>query len=239
MSALKAIIIDDEPKNRELLELMLAEHCPTIRVIGQAATITEGVRLTKSQKPDIVFLDIRLSSGDEGFDFFNHFNAAKTDFEVVFVTAREEYIFRAFNQTFAIGYILKPVDPDEPIQIVFKIKQKLLPKRQSEKLLDDTYHPNEVMFVYIKDETVRLHLVDGRDKIARSGTLEEYEPNSHFVRANRQYIINLSFVNKISDIDERGEKLRGAIAVLYNGDEISISVNRKTHFIRAFELYIS
>jgi two-component system, LytTR family, response regulator len=239
MSALKAIIIDDESKNRELLELMLAEHCPTIRLVGKAANITEGVRLTKSQKPDIVFLDIRLSSRDDGFDFFNHFNTSKNNFEVVFVTAREEYVFRAFNQTFAIGYILKPIDPDELINIVFKIKQKLLPLRQSEKLLDDTYQANNVMFVYIKDETVRLHLVDGRDKIARLSTLEEYEQHTNFVRANRQYIINLSFVNKITDIDERGEKLRGAIAALYNGEDISISVNRKSYFIKSFEQYVS
>jgi DNA-binding LytR/AlgR family response regulator len=239
MSALKAIIIDDEPRNRELLELMLAEHCPTIRLAGQAATVTEGVRLTKSQKPDIVFLDIRLSSRDEGFDFFNHFSASKAQFEVVFVTAREEYVFRAFNQTFAIGYILKPIDPDELINIVFKIKQKLLPLRQLEKLIDDTYQANDILFIYIKDETVRLRLVDGREKIAHSGTLEEYEQYRFFIRANRQYIINLAFVNKITDIDEKGEKLRGAIAVLYAGEEISISVNRKSHFIRSFEQYVS
>ena len=237
MSALRAIIIDDEPKNRELLELMLAEHCPSLRVMGQAADVTEGVRLTKSLRPDIVFLDIRLSRGEEGFDFFNHFNTAKANFEVVFVTAREEYVFRAFNQTFAIGYILKPIDPDDLINIVFKIKQKMLSLRQSEKLLDETYHVNEVMYVHIKDETVRLHLVDGRDKIARANTLEEYEQYNHFVRANRQYVVNLSFVNKITDIDERGEKLRGGFAVLFNGDEISISVNRKTPFIRSFEQY--
>lgn len=239
MSTLKAIIIDDEPQNRELLELMLAEHCPTIRVVGKAATVTEGVRLTKSQKPDIVFLDIRLSRGDEGFDFFNHFNRTKTQFEVVFVTAREEYVFRAFNQTFAIGYILKPIDPDELLNIVFKIKQKLLPLQQAEKLIDETYQANEVMYIVIKDETVRIRLIDGREKIAKASSLEEYDQYENFVRANRQYVINLSFVNKITDIDEHGDRLRGAIAVLFNGDEITISVNRKSYFIRCFEQYTS
>ncbi len=239
MSSLKAIIIDDEPKNRELLELMLAEHCPTVRVVGKSATITEGVRLTKSQKPDIVFLDIRLSRGDEGFDFFNHFNRAKAEFEVVFVTAREEHVFRAFNQTFAIGYILKPIDPDELLNIVFKIKQKLLPLKQAEKLIDDTYQANEVMYTVIKDETVRLKLIDGREKIAKCGSLEEYDQLENFIRANRQYVVNLSFVNKITNIDEHGEKLRGAIAVLYNGEEISISVNRKSFFIQNFTQYTS
>ncbi|MBL7817712.1 MAG: response regulator [Saprospiraceae bacterium] len=234
MSTLKAIIIDDEVRNRELLKLMLAEHCPTVRVVGQAANITEGVRLTKSQKPDIVFLDIRLSNGDEGFDFFNHFPPSKSEFEVVFVTAREEYVFRAFNQTFAIGYILKPIDPDELISIVFKIKQKLLLTQQPDKFIDDTYNSNDVMFIFIKDETVRLHFVDGREKIAKSNTLEEYEHLRTFVRANRQYVVNLAFVNKVTDIDAQGDKLRGAIAVLYNNHEISISVNRKSHFIRSF-----
>lgn len=239
MSALKAIIIDDEPKNRELLELMLAEHCPTVRVVGKSATITEGVRLAKSQKPNIVFLDIRLSSGAEGFDFFNHFTRAKAQFEVVFVTAREEYVFRAFNQTFAIGYILKPIDPDELLNIVFKIKQKLLPQQQAEKLIDDIYQVNEVMYVFIKDETVRFRLIDGREKIAKAGSLEEYDQYENFIRANRQYVINLSFVNKITDIDAHGERLRGAIAVLYNGDEITISVSRKSYFIRSFEQFSS
>ena len=239
MPALKAIIIDDEPKNRELLELMLNEHCPTVHLVGKAATVTEGVSLTKSQKPDIVFLDIRLSRNDEGFEFFNHFNAAKVDFEVVFVTAREEFVFRAFNQTFAMGYILKPVDPDELINIVFKVKQKKWHLRQVEKLIDDIYPANDVMFMFIKDETVRLHLIDGREKVARSSTLEEYEHYDNFVRANRQYVVNLNFVKKITHIAEHGERLRGAIAVLYNGEEISISVNRKTFFTRIFEQYIA
>ena len=239
MSSIKAIIIDDEPKNRELLELMLAEYCPTVRIVGQTATITEGVRLCKSQKPNVVFLDIRLSRGDEGFDFFNHFNPVKTDFEIVFVTAREEYVFRAYNQTFAIGYILKPIDPDELTHIVFKVKQKLLRQRQTDKMIDDTYQANDVMFIFIKDETVRLRLVDGRDKIARLNSLEDYEQYTPFVRSNRQYVINLSFVNKITDIDEHGERLRGAIAVLFNGDEISISVSRKSNVIRAFEQFIA
>jgi two-component system, LytTR family, response regulator len=239
MPSIKAIIIDDEPKNRELLVLMLAEYCPTVRIVGQTATITEGVRLCKSQKPDVVFLDIRLSRSDEGFDFFNHFNPLKTDFQVVFVTAREEYVFRAFNQTFAIGYILKPIDPDELTNIVFKVKQKLLQQGQEEALIDDIYQANDIMFIYIKDETVRLHLVDGRDKIARLNTLEDYEQYTPFVRSNRQYVINLSFVNKITDTDEYGVRLRGATVVLFNGDEISISVGKKIHFIRAFEQFMA
>lgn len=239
MSILKAIIIDDELQNQELLELMLAEHCPRVRVIGKTETVTEGVRLAKSQKPDIVFLDIRLSRKDEGFDFFSHFNRVQTQFDVVFVTAKEEYVFRAFNQTFAIGYILKPIDPDDLVNIVFKIKEKRHITQLNQQLIDDIYRANEVMYIVIKDETLRLKMVDGRERIGKASTLDEYDQYKDFARANRQYVVNLNFVNKITHIDEHGEKLRGAIALLYNGFEISISVNRKSYFIRSFEQYIA
>lgn len=234
---MKAIIIDDEPKNRELLELMLAEHCPTVRVVGSAAAITEGVRLTKSQKPDVVFLDIRLSRRDEGFTFFQNFTASKVGFDVVFVTAYEEFVLRAFNQTFAAGYLLKPVDADELVNIIFKIKQKQLAQRADTTLIDDAFPPNDIMFCYIKNETVRLRLADGRDKFARVNTLEDYEQHRNFVRTNRQFVVNLAFVNKIVDVADDGERLRTATAVLFNGDEISISVIRKAAFIKAFELF--
>jgi two-component system, LytTR family, response regulator len=232
----KAIIIDDETKNRELLTLMLNEHCPTVRIIGEAASATEGVRLVKSLKPDIVFLDIRMGKLDEGFEFFQYFNNAKVSFEVVFVTAREEFVLRAFNQTFAIGYLLKPVDPDELIAIVFKVKQKFQYQISAHDYIDDAYPTNEVLYCYIKDETIRLRFVDGREKIARANTLEDYENLRGFIRANRQYVVNLSFINKVSDIDTEGERMRGAVAILYNGEEISVAVSRKTQFFRQFEL---
>jgi two-component system, LytTR family, response regulator len=233
---MKAIIIDDEPRNRELLHLMLSEHCPTVRVVGDAPSVTEGVRLVKSLKPDMVFLDIRMSRSDEGFEFFQHFNNTKVSFEVIFVTAREEFVLRAFNQTFAIGYLLKPVDPDELMNIVFKVKQKLMTQRSIEDLIDEAYPTNDVMYCYIKEETIRLRFTDGREKIARANTLDAYENQRGFIRANRQYVVNLAFVNKVSDVDTEGERMRGATAVLYNGEEISVAVSRKSYFLKQFEL---
>ena len=237
MSALKAIIIDDEPKNRELLALMLAEHCPTLRVVGTVGSVAEGVKWVKSHKPDLVFLDIRMSRDDEGFEFFQYFEATKATFDVVFVTAREEYVLRAFNQTFAIGYLLKPIDPDELMGVVFKVKQKQRLQAQASVLIDDTFSLNDVMYVYIKDDTLRLRLVGGKDKLAKQGKLEDYESLPHFIRANRQYVVNLAFINKVTDIQENGEKSRGATALLFNGEDISVSVIRKSVFMRNFEQY--
>ena len=122
---LNAIIIDDEPKNIRLLKSMIAELLPTVTVRGDADNVAEGIQLAKAVQPHLVFLDIRMSEEDDGFRFFNAFKQP-ISFEVIFVTAHDVYLKRAFNQTFATGYILKPIDPNDLVQVVFKAKQKIL-----------------------------------------------------------------------------------------------------------------
>jgi DNA-binding LytR/AlgR family response regulator len=235
MSLIKAVIIDDEAKNRALLEMMLAEYCPSVKLVAMAENVNEGLRLVKWHKPDLVFLDVRMPRKDEGFDFFEHIGTQAHELAVVFVTAYDEHIRRAFNKTNAIGYLLKPVDPEELLQVVFKTRQMVLNRRKNEVKVDDTMLLSEVLYLYIKDDTIRIKMTDGRERIAQGDTLEHYEslPNCH--RANRQYILNMLFVNKLSDVDAHGERTRGAMALLYSGEQITISVSRKQVFFKAFE----
>lgn len=233
---IKAIIIEDEPKNRELLQLMLAEYCPTVQMMGTADNLERGIKLVKVTRPDVVFLDIRVPGREDGFRFFHSFQGLEMPFDVIFVTAHEEYMRRAFNQTTAVGYLLKPVDPEELIQLVFKVRQRLLAKEVSQPLIDDVKRANDVLYCYIKDDTIRIKLIDGKEKIGTSAKLEEYERYPNFVRVSRQYVINFNFVNKLTDISEDGDKLRGGIALLYNGEKIVVSVARKPNVWKQYKL---
>lgn len=231
---LRAIIIDDEPKNVRLLKAILSDSVTGLQIVGDATDVDEGVLLTKSLKPDIVFLDIRMSEHDEGFRFFTHFTQP-THFEVIFVTAYEEFIRRAFNSTPAIGYLMKPIDPEELTQVIFKVKQKLLATKfkNGKNNKTETYH--EVIYCFIQDGIIKLKLVDNKEKVSTKTKLEEFENITHFFRINRQVVVNMNFIKKIIDIDEKGEKMRGAVALLYNNEKIIVSFNRKPQFIRAFE----
>lgn len=235
MVSLKAIIIDDETKNRTLLQIMMEEYCKQLKIVGMTASITEGVEMTKMLKPDVVFLDIRMGGHDTGFSFFSHFSATSLPFDVVFVTAYNEFVFRAFNETPAIGYLLKPIDPDELFKIGKKLVQRFLEKTPQQILIDDIYPIHKVLYIYIKEKLLRIRLVNGTDRIATKKTLEEYEDLPDFMRINRQYILNFNHIKRVSEIDSHGNPLRGINVFLHTGDILSVAVARRSHFLKIYE----
>src|ERR1044072_2996749 len=107
---LRTLIVDDEAPARENLRLLLEEHCPEIEVVGLAHSVESAQKLIKELSPQVVFLDIRMPSGTEGFDSLD--SLPEKNFQMVFVTAYKDYAIRAFHAN-AIHYILKPIDIDD------------------------------------------------------------------------------------------------------------------------------
>ncbi|MCB9188999.1 MAG: response regulator [Flavobacteriales bacterium] len=119
---IRAIVIDDELLARENLKLLIEEFCEGVQVVGLAGNIKHGAELIESTQPDVVFLDIRMPSGAEGFDLLD--SLSEINFEVVFVTAFKDYAIQAFKAN-AIDYILKPVEIEELQETVGKIKDRI------------------------------------------------------------------------------------------------------------------
>ena len=57
---LRAIIIDDEPKGRSILQQLIALHAPQLNIVAMAANADEGLEIIDSYKPDVVFLDVEM-----------------------------------------------------------------------------------------------------------------------------------------------------------------------------------
>mgnify|MGYP000102789784 CR=1 FL=1 len=70
---LRAIVVDDEEYARKNLVMLLEEYCPDIEVIGEASRKSQAKAIIESSNPDVVFLDIRMPSGAEGFDLLVSF----------------------------------------------------------------------------------------------------------------------------------------------------------------------
>ena len=104
---MRTLIVDDEELARENLQMLIEEHCPSLEIIGQAETVTEAKDKINTLNPAVVFLDIRMPSGEEGFELLKQIPEKK--FLVVFVTAFKEFAVRAFKAN-AIHYLLKPID---------------------------------------------------------------------------------------------------------------------------------
>ena len=57
---LKTIIIDDEIKAIETLQMLLTNYCDGIEIIGTASSSDEALKLINNSEPDLVFLDIEM-----------------------------------------------------------------------------------------------------------------------------------------------------------------------------------
>jgi len=118
---IRAILVDDERHNLELLSLLLNQYCPEIEILGQAQFIPDAYALITQNKPDLVFLDVKLQEGT-GFDLLRKFN--EIDFEVIFISGFKEFAFDAFEFN-AIDYVIKPIDIERLQKAILRASNKL------------------------------------------------------------------------------------------------------------------
>ena len=125
---IRTILVDDEKLAIQGLQLRLQAH-EDIEIIETCANGREAIRAIKTQKPDLVFLDIQMP----GFDGFS---VVKGVMEIepplfVFVTAYQEHAIRAFEAN-AVNYLMKPVDEDKLADTIERVRQRLAEKRSAE-----------------------------------------------------------------------------------------------------------
>jgi two-component system LytT family response regulator len=105
MTALRVLIVDDEPLARQRLRHLLAE-IPGTEVVGECGDGTDAVSAIGDLAPDVVLLDVQMREMG-GFALVDKIGASRMP-PVVFVTAHDQFALRAFDVS-AVDYLLKPV----------------------------------------------------------------------------------------------------------------------------------
>lgn len=116
---MRALIIDDEPDNVKLLKIQLNRHCPQVDVVGLFTDSPAALLAIRSLRPALVFLDIEMPMLN-GFQLLEQLG--EVSFQVVFVTAYDQYAVRAFRFS-ALDYLLKPVDTIDLVNAVRRAEQ--------------------------------------------------------------------------------------------------------------------
>jgi two-component system LytT family response regulator len=207
MTTLKAIIVDDERLARVNLRKLLESH-PQVEIVGEAASCSTAMELIRQHKPGLVFLDIQLN-GETGFDLLE---MTDNSFEIIFVTAYDEYAIRAFEVN-AADYLLKPVNPE-------RLKTSL------DRILTSKAEPDKAKKIYEYTDSIYVRLTNSRSTFikissithicpvgnySRITTLEakcslvlktlkqwqEELPANHFIRIHRSCIINIAHIDRI------------------------------------------
>ena len=106
MTAMRVLIVDDEPLARQRLRHLLADIAGT-EVVGECGDGTDAVRAIGDLTPDVVLLDVQMREMG-GFALVDAVGADRMP-PVVFVTAHDQFALRAFDVS-AVDYLLKPVE---------------------------------------------------------------------------------------------------------------------------------
>lgn len=120
MEPFRALIVDDEWHARQNLKLLLEQYCPFITIMAMADGVEQAIELVEEHQPNLLFVDIRMPSGAEGFEMVAALPNKK--FQVVFVTAFKGFAVEAFQRN-DIDYLLKPIDIQELTRVVEKVQQ--------------------------------------------------------------------------------------------------------------------
>ncbi len=246
---MRTLLIDDERPSREALRHYLGKYCPDVVVVGEAESVETALAAIREHQPELLFLDIEMPFGN-GFDLLERLPADHT-LEVVFVTAYEQYALRALRLS-AAHYLLKPVDIDDLVDAVAKVKSRLglreqgqvtralldnlqageqdIPQRLALPLIDglEIIRPDEVTYLEAADNFTSFHLVDGR-KLLICRKLKFYDAllaPAGFCRIHRSTVVNLAFVRRY----HRG---KGGAVTLADGTELAVAAARKQALLEA------
>lgn len=243
-----AVLIDDEIHCTESLALIMEVSVPEIKVLGKFNDTSKALKFLQNNPVDLLFLDIEMPEMN-GFELLSKLN--RLPFDVVFVTAYDQYAIKAFTYS-AISYLLKPVDGDdlrETIDRWLEKKSKSLSLNQLQLMRDllvNTSNPKTKValptndgleFLEIQSITrcesesnyTRIYCTDNnRYLICR--TLKEVEKilqENGFIRVHHSHLINPQYIRKFIRHD-------GGFIVMNDGQQISVSRTKKD---RLFELF--
>lgn len=231
---LKAVIIDDERKSRENLELLLTSFVDNVSIVGTADGVLTGIKVIEENKPDVVFLDIHLSNGD-GFEILESLKDQNQN--VIFVTGHEEHAVKAFRSE-AIDYLLKPVSIEHLQNAVDRVKKRKQTGAEGNIGKSQISLSTSKGLIFLKTEDILYCKGDGAytyfflkngERITTSKNLKEYESKLekyNFFRSHKSYLVNLGEIKTYV----RGE---GGHVIMTNGESVGVSKRRKDAFLTA------
>jgi len=245
---IKAIVVDDEEASRETLANYLSKYCPDVDVVAMCDSVITGLEAIRRHDPVLVFLDIEMPYGN-AFDLLDQ--AGDIKFETVFVTAYSNYAIKAINAS-AACYLLKPIDIDELISAVEKVKTGIGKK-------DQVFHTRilaeNMQELGMQSKKVVLPVIDGfeivkmneiircqgngnftdfffsdRSKKMICRTLKFYEEiltDHDFMRVHKSHLVNMRFVKAY----KRG---KGGTLVMEDGSQVEVSPSKKDEVMGRF-----
>lgn len=241
--ALRALVVDDEPLARELVAKLLRSE-PGVEICGVAASGRQALAAIAEQRPDIVFIDIRMPDLN-GIGVIRDTDSDAAPLFVV-VTAFESHAVEAFEVR-AFDYVLKPIDKARFARAVRDARAAVLNRRAlarmggtSRAAISDeragqagSTHLrlragervllaplDAVRYFEACSQYVRVHVGDASYLLSTESlaSLESQVAADTFFRVHRSYLVNRRFVESVV-VNAGG----GASVILAGGQRLPVA----------------
>lgn len=224
-TALRALIVDDEPHARQRIRDLLAKQ-PDFELAGECGSGQQALDAMHRESPDVVFLDVRMPDMD-GIEVLRR--ATSRPPWLVFVTAFAEHALEAFDHA-AIDYLMKPFDDARFTATLDRVRRlRALAARPASVGSDPTRDDrlairsggrvtllglHEIHWIEGYGTYVRIHTTDAeylhRETMSRlAGDLR----GAGFLRVHRSAIVRLAEVRALAE----------DVVVLRSGVEVRVS----------------
>lgn len=235
------LIVDDEQDAIDLLKSRIELLYNNITVKDSFQTWQDALYALRNNNYDIVFMDVSIP-GKTGFDILNLVHNLES--EIIFVTAHENYAFKAFSVA-ASGYVLKPIDDKDlsaAIETCLKrIKNKYnsdIKKATNNKLSDKIGIPNNygIDYVNVKDvlylESVNkcTQIITESMKYTTTQNIGFYKylaDQYSFYLVHRSFLVNLDFILRYES---------SGLLIMKDKREIPVARNIKADLLKIIDL---
>lgn len=242
---IKAIIVDDELTAIRSLKWEIENFCNDIEVVDSFSNPLEAISAINYIKPDCVFLDIEMPEMD-GFQLLEKLQFR--DFDLIITTAYDSYALKAFKES-AIDYLLKPVDTDDLLKSVARIKiskskntlgkelykviENITPKSTFSKIMIPLagktifVNPNEVIYCKSDGNYTEIFFKNAKKEVLakKIKDVELILNHSLFYRVHNSYLINIQHIKEFVRSD-------GQYLVLENSVTIPVSRSKKSALLQ-------
>ena len=172
----------------------------------------------------------------------------KVPFKIIFTTASDAFAIRAFRFS-AVDYLLKPIDPDDLMESVNKLKSTPNAGQNLDLLMDNmknqetpkklSLHTQDKIQIVTVSDIIRcessgnytiFHFLDGTNLMV-TRTLKEYDQllsDSGFFRVHPSHLVNQKHITAFV-------KTEGGYLLMSNGQHVSVSLRKKAAVMEMLE----
>ncbi|WP_066195316.1 MULTISPECIES: response regulator transcription factor [Gracilibacillus] len=245
---IKIMLVDDEPIEREAIQLILERNRTGIKIAAEAKNGKEAVEQAIEQEPDIIFMDIKMPEVD-GLQAVEQILAKLPDVKCIMVSAYDTFQYAKRAMQFGIKeYLLKPNKPSEVLEAFDRMVEELTDQKYWNQRLEQANAIIETEFILTLmmdhvhaldsaslgewleiDDTSMFVVVFSFHSVDTSLTREQ---KKHWYQLLKNVLVELPYPHVI------GPLLGYQVPVLVNGEQVnnrSFIVEAVHHLSSSFE----